>query len=71
MYVAKPKPNEIVEVLGGLCGLKRGAVRKLAQNFDRNSSGAKTFQHLVEYYQRLAKEDPLNFLEYFDNPLRL
>ena len=69
LYIAQPKERKrLYKHSPGYAGLDEDQIKDLLKNFNRNRSGDKIFQNLVEHYQRLAVEDTFDFSEYFASP---
>ena len=69
LYIAQPRERKrLYKFSPGYADLDEGQIKDLLKNFNRNRSGDKIFQGLVEHYQRLAMEDTFDFSEYFDSP---
>jgi hypothetical protein len=69
LYIAQPKERQrLYKFSPRYADLDEGQIKDLLKNFNRNRSGDKIFQGLVEHYQRLAMEDTFDFSEYFDSP---
>ncbi len=69
LYIAQPKERKrLYKFSPGYADLDEDQIKDLLKNFNRNRSGDKIFQGLVEHYQRLAMEDAFDFSEYFANP---
>ena len=69
LYIAQPKERKrLYKFSPGYAGLDEDQIKDLLKNFNRNRSGDKIFQNLVEHYQRLAMEDTFDFSEYFASP---
>ena len=69
LYIAKPKERKrLYKFSPGYADLDEHQIKDLLKNFNRNRSGDKIFQELVEHYQRLAMEDAFDFSEYFASP---
>ena len=69
LYIAQPKERKrLYKFSPGYADLDEGQIKDLLKNFNRNRSGDKIFQGLVEHYQRLAMEDTFEFSKYFDSP---
>ena len=66
LYIAQPKERKrLYKFSPRYAGLDEDQIKDLLKNFNRNRSGDKIFQNLVEHYQRLAMEDTFDFSEYF------
>ena len=69
LYIAQPKERKrLYKYSAGFADLDEHQIKDLLKNFNRNRSGDKIFQNLVEHYQRLAMEDTFDFSEYFASP---
>jgi len=69
LYIIRPKERKrLYKFSPGYADLDKDQIKDLSKNFNRNRSGDKIFQELVEHYQRLAMEDAFDFLEYFASP---
>jgi hypothetical protein len=69
LYITKPESRkQLFKFSRDYADLGETQIKDLLKNFNRNRSGDKIFLALVEHYQRLAKQDPFDFLEYFASP---
>jgi len=69
LYITKPESRkQSFKFSRDYADLGETQIKDLLKNFNRNRSGDKIFLALVEHYQRLAKQDPFDFLEYFASP---
>ena len=69
LYIVQPKERKrLYKFSPGYADLDEDKIKDLLKNFNRNRSGDKIFQGLVEHYQRLAMEDAFDFSKYFGSP---
>ena len=69
LYIAQPENRkQLFKFSPEYANLSEKQIKDLLKNFNRNRSGDRIFEALVEHYQRLAKENPFDFLGYFASP---
>ena len=69
LYIAKPENRkQLFKFSRDYADLGETQIKDLLKNFNRNRSGDSIFLGLVEHYQRSAKQEPFDFLEYFASP---
>ena len=69
LYITKPENRkQLFKFSRDYADLGETQIKDLLKNFNLNRSGDSIFLGLVEHYQRTAKQEPFDFLEYFASP---